>query len=94
MSKNQKKQTKIATALRYDPNREEAPRVIASGRGEVAHRILNAAQAAGIPVHTDSTLAELLGQLHLGTEIPPELYQLIAEVLAFVYRIDQEAGNR
>ncbi len=89
-----KTQTKTATALRYDPNREEAPRVIASGHGDVAQRILNIAQAAGVPVHTDSTLAELLGHLHLGAEIPPELYQVIAEVLAFVYRIDQKAGTR
>lgn len=82
------KKPKKAAALRYNPNRENAPRLIAAGQGELAEKILAAAREAGIPIHEDGTLADILTRLTLGTEIPPELYQVIAEVLAFIYRLD------
>jgi flagellar biosynthesis protein len=76
-----------AVALRYDRGKEEAPRVVASGQGFVAGRILEVAEEAGVPVTEDAALLELLAKVPLGSEIPVELYQAVAEVLAFVYRV-------
>lgn len=86
-------ETKTAVALRYDANQEAAPRVVATGRGDLARRILTVAGSHGIPVHEDPTLAQLLAKLELGTEIPAELYQVVAEVLAFVYRLNRQVGE-
>lgn len=79
-----------AVALRYERGSDGAPRVVASGQGAVAERILEAARAAGVQVTRDGELIELLARVPLGTEIPAELYQAVAEVLAFVYRLNQE----
>lgn len=83
-----KKRPKTATALRYRSEAEAAPRVTASGRGAMAEKILAAAAANGVPVVEDPDLAELLSALDLDVEIPPALYRAVAEVLAFVYRLD------
>lgn len=77
-----------AVALRYDQQRADAPQVVASGRGAVAARIVEAGRAGGVPVLADPDLMELLARVPIGTEIPPELYQAVAAILAFVYRID------
>jgi flagellar biosynthesis protein len=77
------------TALRYEG--EGAPKVIASGQGHVAERILAAAQAAGVPVREDPQLAEALGALALGREVPEDLYLAVAEVLAWAYGLEREA---
>ena len=77
-----------AVALRYERYHDPAPRVVASGHGVVADRILALAREAGIPVTHDPGLLELLAKVPLGTEIPPELYHAVAEVLAFVYRMN------
>ncbi|NLY56831.1 MAG: hypothetical protein GX058_10050 [Firmicutes bacterium] len=84
---------KKAAALKYDPLTDAAPRVIASGSGEIAERILAIAEAHGIAIHQDSTLVELLAALELNSEIPPELYGIVAEILAFIYRLDQQAST-
>lgn len=85
---------KKAVALKYEPEQGAAPTIIAKGRGAVADEILKRAQENGIPVQEDSSLVEVLSKLDLGQEIPPELYQLVAEVLSFVYRSDRRAGSR
>ena len=77
---------KKAAALRYDAGRHSAPQVVASGQGVVAEKILETGREAGVPVVEDSDLCEVLGALPLGAEIPPELYQAVAEVLTFVYQ--------
>jgi flagellar biosynthesis protein len=82
-----------ATALRYEKG-ERAPRVTATGAGLVAERILAAAREAGIPVRHDPALAEALGKLELGTDVPPELWTAVAETLAWAYRLDAQAGGR
>ena len=82
------KTTEKAVALKYD-ERHPAPRVVASGQGEVARRIIAAAREAGIAVNEDPALVELLGKIPIGDEIPVELYQAVAEILAFVYRLEQ-----
>ncbi len=78
-----------AVALRYDPLKERAPKVIAKGRGFVVENILAAAQKNAVPVYQNKSLVNMLMALELDREIPPELYRAVAEVLAYVYRIDQ-----
>lgn len=80
--------SKKAAALRYDRTKDGAPRVVAKGRGHVAESIIAAAREHGVPLHEDPNLAETLYALDLETEIPPELYRAVAEVLAFIYRLN------
>lgn len=84
---NMKKKPK-AVALRYDRNTDAAPRVVAKGRGHLAEKIQQVARASGVPVMTDENLVQVLEALELDYEIPPELYRAVAEVLAFVYRLN------
>jgi flagellar biosynthesis protein len=79
-------------ALRYDMARDRAPRVVAKGRGAVAERIMALAREANVPLRNDPDLALLLEALDLEAEIPPQLYRAVAEVLAFVYRLNQEGS--
>jgi flagellar biosynthesis protein len=85
---------KAAIALRYDIDRDKAPLVLASGRGPVADEIRRIAEENKIPLYEDPELAKLLTKLELDTEIPPELYTLVAEVLFFVYKLDRMAEKR
>jgi len=80
-----------AIALRYAGT--EAPKVIASGQGLVAERILELAEQAGVPVRRDPPLLQALSTLELGREIPEELYVAVAEVLAWAYRLDGRAAD-
>jgi flagellar biosynthesis protein len=75
-----------AAALRYTRGDDPAPVVTASGRGLVAERILEIAREHGIPIHSDPALVEVLSRLDLEQAIPAELYVVVAEVLAFIYR--------
>jgi flagellar biosynthesis protein len=77
-----------AVALSYDPATGPAPVVRASGQGLVADEILRRAAAAGVTIHQDRELVALLSRLDVGALIPPELYQVVAEVLAYVYRLE------
>jgi len=83
-----------AVALRYAREGAKAPVVIASGRGELARRLVEIAAAHGVPVREDPDLAALLALVDLGEEIPPELYQAVAEVIRFVYRANGELSAR
>ena len=85
---DEKKKVKQAIALEYDP-KDEAPKVIASGRGLVAEKILEKAKEADVPVHRDDKLADTLSKLEIGDMIPPELYEVVAEILVFVDAIDK-----
>lgn len=76
-----------AVALQYNKNRDSAPRVSAKGQKEVAERIVQIAKQEGIPIQEDPELIEVLSNVPIGEEIPPELYQAVAEILAFVYRL-------
>jgi flagellar biosynthesis protein len=84
---------KCAVALRYDAEREQAPRIVATGSGLIAGRIIEIAREQGIAIHEDADLTQALAMLDLGMEIPEPLYRAVAEVLAFVYRINRTAGN-
>lgn len=93
MKDNQYKR-KEAVALSYQPDQQDAPKVIAKGKGKIAENILGKAAEHGVPVQEDASLVELLGQLDINESIPEELYQAVAEVFAFVYRLDKEHGSR
>ena len=84
------KSIRRALALGYDPDRDQAPRVLAAGGGDVADRILRAAAEHGIPVREDPELLEVLAGLGVGEEVPPAAYQAVAEILAFIYRLEEE----
>ncbi len=79
-----------AVALRYDQDQDAAPAVVAKGRGLIAERIKTLAAENDIPLQQDQVLADYLMALDLYEEIPPQLYQIIAEILAFVYGMDKK----
>lgn len=88
----EKKKIKQAIALEYNPD-DEAPRVIASGKGAVAERIIEKAKEADVPLHRDDKLADTLARLEIGDMIPPELYEVVAEILVFVDSMDKIKGK-
>ncbi|NLO98234.1 MAG: type III secretion protein [Peptococcaceae bacterium] len=90
--KNREQNIKQAAALAYD--HVGAPRVVAKGKGHVAQKIIEFAQEKGIPIQNDQALVEALMQVELSREIPPELYQAVAEVLAFVYKLDKMKSRK
>ena len=79
---------KTAIALEYDPN-DAAPKVIASGSGAIADKIIEKAKENKVPGHKDDKLANTLSRLQIGEMIPPELYEVVAEVLMFVDAMDK-----
>jgi flagellar biosynthesis protein len=78
-----------AVALRYQQSVDDAPTVVAKGRGHVADRILEAAAEAGVPVTEDPSLVEVLVKLDLNVAVPAEMYVAIAEIFAWAYRQDR-----
>lgn len=89
---SQEGKLKQAIALEYDPS-DEAPRVIASGRGILAEKIIEKAKESDVPVHRDDKLADTLSRLDIGDMIPPELYEVVAEILVFVDSMDKIRGK-
>lgn len=87
-----KDKIKQAIALEYNPD-EDAPRVVASGRGVLAEKIIEKAKEADVPVHRDDKLADTLAKLEIGDMIPPELYEVVAEILIFVDSMDKLKGK-
>lgn len=87
-------QEQRAVAIKYDVKKDRAPRVTAKGRSLVADRILAEAKKNGVPVYQNKSLVNMLMALEIDREIPPELYRIIAEILAYVYRIDKKMGGR
>ena len=83
-------QRKKAAALRYDRTRDSAPKVVAKGRGKMAERIVEMARQNNVPLVEDRNLVQMLEALDLNTDIPTELYQAVAEVLVFVYRMNHK----
>jgi len=79
-----------AVALRYDAPSDQAPEVLARGRGEIAERILELARREGVPIRTDADLVRALAVCEVGTEIPAELYAAVAALIAALWRIDGE----
>lgn len=94
MAKNKQDEKKVKTAisLEYNPD-EDAPKVVASGKGALAERILEQAKQAEVPIHQDDKLAKTLSKLEIGEMIPPELYEVVAEILVFVDAMDKIKGK-
>jgi len=82
-----------AAALRYRQGDDLAPRLVAKGMGKLAERIVAAAKEAGVPIHEDPDLLALLMTLDIDELIPPEMYVAVAEVLAFIYRMNGRAAG-
>ena len=78
---------KTAVALGFEPG-DEAPKIIATGKGHLAEKIIETAKEANVPIHKDSKLAETLSKLDFGEYIPPELYEVVVEVLMYVDKVD------
>lgn len=87
-NRGRKEKPKQAIALSYDPG-EEAPKVVASGRGILAEKIIEKAKEFDVPLHRDDKLADTLSRLEIGDMIPPELYEVVAEILVFVDAMDK-----
>lgn len=81
---------KRAVAMAYNPDEGGAPRVVAKGSGITAEAIVSLANEHGVYVHQSPELVNLLMQVDLDSEIPPELYQAVAEILAWLYSLDRE----
>ena len=77
---------KVAAALQYEPGKDAAPRLTAKGYGDVAAKIVEVAEAAGVPIEHNAPLAQALSELDFGQQIPKELYRAVAEVVGFVLR--------
>ena len=90
--KHEKSRIKQAIALEYDPA-DEAPKVIATGRGLLAEKIIEKAEESKVPIHRDDKLADTLSRLEIGELIPPELYEVVAEILLFVDDMDKLRGK-
>ena len=85
--KEQEKE-KTAVAVEYVPG-EAAPKIIATGKGAVADRIIEKAKESNVPLYKDNKLADTLSKLQIGDMIPPELYEVVAEILVFVDDMDK-----
>ena len=84
----EKRKIKQAVAIEYDPN-DIAPKIIATGRGKIAERIIEEAKEHDVPIHEDEKLAGTLSKLDIGEYIPPELYEVVAEILVFVDNMEK-----
>lgn len=82
-----------ATALQYNKDEDNAPKVIAKGSRETANNIIKIAQEYDIPIRKDEDLVSMLSQIELNQEIPVELYKAVAEVFSFIYGISNNEGE-
>lgn len=89
-NREKKRDARIAAAIKYDSEKSSAPAVTASGKGAIAEKIIALAQENGIPIKDDPALVQILSKLKVGSEIPVELYRAVAEILAFVYSLNEE----
>ncbi len=86
--KKEKDSVKTAVALAYNPG-DVAPTILATGKGELAEKIIEKAKESDVPLYKDNKLAATLSKLEIGDTIPPELYEVVAEILVFVDDIDK-----
>lgn len=88
----EEKQKRVA-AVRYDPQKDNGPIVVAEGKGYVAEKILDEAKKHNVPVYKDEKLATLLTEIGIGAQIPEELYDIMAQILVFVSDMDELYGK-
>lgn len=83
----------LATALKYRHGEDKAPKLVAKGRGAVAERIMQIARDNGVPIREDKELVEVLSALEVSQEIPGDLYKAVAEILAFLYKLNAKSAG-
>lgn len=88
MAKERPVTEKTAIALQYDPN-DAAPKILATGKGHIAEKIIEEANNNDVPLYKDNKLADTLSKLEVGDAIPPELYEVVAQILVFVDGMDK-----
>lgn len=86
--KKEEKKVKTAVALAYEAG-DVAPKILATGKGELAERIIEKGKEENVPLYKDNKLANTLSKLEIGDTIPPELYEVVAEILVFVDDMDR-----
>lgn len=87
---NSNEKRKEAIALKYHTENDAAPKVVAKGKGVIADEILSKAKDFGVPIKEDPSLVEVLSKLDINQTIPEDLYSVVAELFAFIYRADQQ----
>lgn len=90
MSSKNRKNIKSAVSIKYNADRDGAPIVSAKGQGTVAERIIELARENNIPIKEDPDLVQVLSQVDINQEIPPNVYRVVAELLAFVYQVNKD----
>ena len=83
-----------AIALKHDVKSRKVPRVVATGKGVIAEEILKIAEQNDVPMYEDASLADILSKLDLETAIPPTLFKMVAEILAFIYYLEKLAERK
>jgi flagellar biosynthesis protein len=81
---------KKAVALKYDKDKDNAPKIKAKGKGEVAKNIIKIAEKYNLPIKKDEDLVELLSKVEIDKDIPQNLYKAVAEVFSFIYKITKK----
>ena len=94
VTKDDKRPTRRAAAISYDPDMHDVPILSAFGEGNVADKIVALAKESGVPVLPDPSLASLLSKISVGDEIPEELYQAVAKILVFVSEVDRSYSEK
>lgn len=92
MKKRSRKNSVVS--VKYRPESDRAPRVTAKGKGKIAEKIIKIAKEHNIYIHEDPDLIEVLSQLDINDEIPPDLYLVVAELLAFVYSLNKNVPQQ
>ena len=92
-NEEEKEERKVAAALQYDADSDDAPRLVAKGFGLIAQRIVELAKKHNIPIRVDPDLTSVLARLKLNSEIPPELFKAVAEILALIYKANRKAAD-
>lgn len=85
---------RLAVALGFEPGQDPAPKVVAKGQGELADRIIELAHESGVEVKQDRELVMVLSELDLDTIIPVEVYEAVAQILSYVYRVNAEKRDK
>jgi flagellar biosynthesis protein len=93
MRRRKNKNLKSAVALKYRTDQDPAPKVTAKGEGLVAERIIALAKENQVPIKEDPDLVQILSQVDINREVPPSIYKVVAELLAFVYKMNQKYPN-
>lgn len=89
----QKDSRKQAVALKYDPEKDNIPTITATGQGVIADKIIEKGGESDVAIYEDERLVKELLQFKVGTEIPPELYDIVAQILVFVESVDVKKGK-